>query len=142
MKRMKKQDGFLLTVTAYITPSCSQILSQVSVASGDSEPVDAIAVWDTGAESCGISKKMAERLGLKPLGWKKRIRYADGTVRDENVYVVSFIFPPNGYKATLYAFEFGDAAQDVLIGMDIIRNGRFLIEPIGDGSARFTYTYG
>lgn len=140
---MKRQGGSLLTVTAYITPSCSQILTQVSVASDrGGEPVDANAVWDTGAESSGISKKMAERLGLKPLGWKKRIRYADGTVREENVYLVSFIFPPNGYRATLYAFGFGDAAQDVLIGMDIIRNGRFLIEPVGDGSARFTFTYG
>lgn len=139
---MKKRNGSLLTVTAYITPSCSQILSQVSVASGDSEPLDAIAVWDTGAESSGISKKMAERLWLKPLKWKKRVRYADGTVREENVYLVSILFPPNGYRATLYAFEFGDAAQDVLIGMDIIRNGRFLIEAIGDGSARFSFTYG
>ena len=138
---MKRQGSSLLTVTAYITPSCSQILSQVSVASDDG-PVDAIAVWDTGAESSGISKNMAERLGLKPLGWKKRIRYADGTVCDEDVYLVSFIFPPNGYMATLYAFGFGDAAQDVLIGMDIIRNGRFLIEPVGDGSARFTFTVG
>ena len=139
---MKKQGSSLLTATAFITPSCSQILTQVSVASADNEhcPADAIALWDTGAESCGISKKLAERLGLKPLKWKKVVRYADGTVREENVYMVSFFFPPNGYKATLYAFEFGDAAQDVIIGMEIIRHGRLEIEPMPDGNARFTFT--
>lgn len=139
---MKKQGSSLLTATAFITPSCSQILTQVSVASADNEhcPADAIALWDTGAESCGISKKLAERLGLKPLKWKKVVRYADGTVKEENVYLVCFFFPPNGYKATLYAFEFGDAAQDVIIGMEIIRHGRFEIEPMPDGNARFTFT--
>lgn len=138
---MKKQDGSLLIATAYITTSCSQILTQVSVASDKGgKPVEANAVWDTGAESSGISKKLAERLGMEPLGWKKRIRYADGTVREENVYLVSIFFPPRGYKVTLYVYEFGDAAQDVLIGMDIIKNGRFLIEPMDDGSAHFTFT--
>jgi len=139
---MKKQGNSLLTATAYITPSCLQILTQVSVASGrgDGKREDAIAIWDTGAETCGISKKLAERLGLKPLGWKKVIRYADGTAREENVYLVSFFFPPSDYKATLYAFEFGDATQDVLIGMNIISNGTFLLEPTGDGGARFTFT--
>lgn len=138
---MKKQGSSLLTATAYVTQSSLQILTQVSVASGhgDGERKEALAVWDTGTESCGISKKMAERLGLKPLGWKKLVRYADGTLREENVYLVSIFFPPNNYKATLYAFEFGDAAQDVLIGMQIIVNGRFKLEPTNIGEARFTF---
>lgn len=129
-------------MTAYITPSCLQILTQVNVASGRGEGKreDAIAIWDTGAESCGISKKLAERMGLKPLKWKKVIRYVNGDVREEKVYLVTIFFPPSDIKATLYAFEFGDAAQDVLIGMNIIRNGRFLLEPTEDGGARFTFS--
>ena len=107
---------------------------------GEGKREDAIAIWDTGAESCGISKKLAERMGLKPLKWKKVIRYVNGDVREEKVYLVTIFFPTSDIKATLYAFEFGDAAQDVLIGMNIIRNGRFLLEPTEDGGARFTFS--
>lgn len=77
---------------------------------------------------------------MKPLGWKKIIRYANGTVREENVYLATIFFPSTDVKATLYAFEFDDTTQDVLIGMDIIRNGRFLLEPDGAGGTRFTFT--
>ena len=124
------------------TPSCSQILSRVNVASADggTEERDAIAVWDTGSMYTGISKSLAERMKLKPLGWKQPIRYADGTADETNVYHIQIVFLPSGHRAEVLAFEFGDAAQDVLIGMNIIRNGRFLLEPTEDGGVRFTFS--
>lgn len=76
---------------------------------------------------------------MKPLGWKKVIRYANGTVCEENVYLATISFPSSDVKATLYVFEFDDTTQDVLIGMDVIRNGRFLLEPTKSG-VRFTFS--
>ena len=129
-------------MTAYITASCSSIRTLVSVASdkGDGQHEDAIAIWDTGSESSGISKQMAGRLGMKPLGWKKVIRYANGKTCEENVYLATIFFPSTDAKATLYLFEFDDTTQDVLIGMDIIHCGRFLLEPDGSGGVVFTFS--
>jgi hypothetical protein len=41
-----------------------------------------------------------------------------------------------------YAYEFRGKWQDVIIGMNIIRNGRFLLEPTDDGGMKFTFTVG
>ena len=139
---MKKQEISLLIATEYFTQSCSQIQSRVNVASADgrTEERDVIAVWDTGSMYTGISKSLAERIGLKPLSWKQPMRYADGTGDNANVYHIQIVFPLTGHRVDVCAFEFGDAAQDVLIGMNIIRNGTFLLEPTADGGARFTFT--
>ena len=117
------------------------IKTRVSVASadGDSHVDDAIALWDTGSELCGISKSLAERLGLKPVG-KKPISYGDGEMVEENVYVVTLTFPPSGIRAMPYAVEFGSNDEDFIIGMNLLVNGTMLIEPAEDGCVRFSFT--
>ncbi len=98
-----------------------------------------MALWDTGSVYSGISKSMAERMGLTPLPWKQRVDYADGESRDENVYHIHIAFPPSGRRADICAFEFRDDGQDIIIGMNIIRNGRFLLEHTDKG-VEFTFT--
>ena len=138
---MKKQGSYLLTATAFITPPGLQILSQVSVASADKEreTYDAIALWDTGSVYTGISKDLAERMGLKPLPWKQTMHYANGESREENVYHIHITLDDSGRRADILAFEFAGKQQDIIIGMNIISCGRFLLEPTEDG-VRFTFT--
>jgi hypothetical protein len=114
----------------------------VSVTSEDgSVSVDNVtALWDTGSEFTGISKALAERMGLKPLPQKQWIGYADGSSELSNTYRILITFPPSGRRADTYVYEFKGEGQDVIIGMNIIRNGRFLLEPTGDGGMKFTFT--
>ena len=127
--------------TAYFTPLCSSILTQVSVASADKEreTYDAMALWDTGSVYSGISKDLAERMGLKPLPWKQTMHYANGESREENVYHIQVTFDDSGRRADILAFEFSSKRQDVIIGMNIISCGRFLLEPTDEG-VKFTFT--
>ena len=127
--------------TAYFTPLCSSILTQVSVASADKEreTYDAIALWDTGSVYTGISKDLAERMGLKPLPWKQTMHYANGESREENVYHIHITLDDSGRRADILAFEFAGKQQDIIIGMNIISCGRFLLEPAEDGGTKFTF---
>ena len=137
---MKKQESTSLITTGKFTASCSQILSQVSVASGDNahRVDDAIALWDTGATSCFISRGLVERLGLKKIG-ETDVRYANGNVETKDVYFIRLTFQPSGREITLYVTQSDDTSQDFIIGMNIIRNGRFLIEPTDEGVC-FSFT--
>ena len=120
---------------------CSSILTQVSVASADKEreTYDAIALWDTGSVYTGISKDLAERMGLKPLPWKQTMHYANGESREENVYHIHITLDDSGRRADILAFEFAGKQQDIIIGMNIISCGRFLLEPAEDGGTKFTF---
>lgn len=137
---MKKQKGFSLTATAELEASCSSILSRVSVASGDgSERVDdVLALWDTGATSCFISRPLARRLKLKKIG-ESDVSYADGQRATKDLYIVRLTFQPSGREIHVYAAETNGETQDFIVGMNIIGNGRFLLEPDGKGGMRFTF---
>ncbi len=112
----------------------------MSVASVDkAHQVDnAIALWDTGATSCFISQALAERLKLKKIG-ETDVRYANGKVEKKDIYSVYLTFQPSGREVQVYVTQSDDKSQDIIIGMNIIRNGTFLLEPTDDG-VRFTFT--
>ena len=125
---------------ADFTPSCSLIKTRVCLASADnSERMDdAIALWDTGSEYCGVSQKVVQRLGLKVIGYQKT-GYGDGTVKDEPVYAVCITFPLSGRRILVHAAEFAAEGEDFILGMNVIGNGTFRIEPIEEGF-RFTFS--
>jgi hypothetical protein len=141
---MKKQGSSLPIATGEFTASHSSILTQVSVTSEDGNVSvdDVTALWDTGSEFTGISKALAKRMGLKPLPQKQWIGYANGSSELSNTYRILITFPPSGRRADTYAYEFRGKGQDVIIGMNIIRNGRFMLEPTDDGGMKFTFTVG
>ncbi len=137
---MKKKDECSLIATAEFTPPFSLIKTPVSLSSvkSGSKAVDAIAVWDTGSEYSGISKRLVKLLGLKkPVDVLEK--YPDGKVRKLKAYWVNITFP-NGREAHTMATAHESETIDFIIGMNMIRWGTFLLEPLPDEGMRFTFT--
>ena len=83
------------------------------------------AIWDTGATSCVVSKKVVDECGLIPVGFAQ-VHYANG-VSVSPVYRVS-LFLPNGLSfAAMHVTRGEPHGCDVLIGMDVIRSGDFAV---------------
>ena len=96
------------------------------------------AIWDTGATSTCITKRLAAKLGLKPTGVLDNS--TAGGIRKAGTYLVS-VFLPNRvfFPGTLvHDMEDNDDGFDILIGMDIISRGDFCISNY-DNKTVFTY---
>lgn len=91
------------------------------------------AIWDTGATSSMISKEIADKLGLHPVGQVK-IAGVHGS-QAANVYEVDLAFD-NGCR--IPAVRVSEAAAgggfDVLLGMDVIGRGIFIVDGSGEGT--------
>jgi hypothetical protein len=83
------------------------------------------AIWDTGATGTCINKKIANDLNLKPIDVKKMNTV--GGVIDSNIYIVNIIFLNGQMKVGVRVAEGIISGGDVLIGMDIITDGDFVI---------------
>lgn len=95
-------------------------------------------MWDTGANFGGVSPEYIKEWDIKPDGYDE-IEYGDGRKVMEPYYNMMVRFqagPVFKFKATPTPSK----RYDVLIGMDIIRNGTFLLEPADDGGSRFTFS--
>ena len=89
--------------------------------SGNKTPVVIKAIWDTGAYGSVISPKVAEELGLIPVGVKP-IQTANGTY-EAYAYVVDVMLPN---RLVIHGVEVSESnlkVCDALIGMDIISMG-------------------
>ena len=89
--------------------------------SGNKTPIVVKAIWDTGAYGSVISPKVAEELGLMPVGVKP-IQTANGTY-EAYAYVVDVMLPN---KLVIRGVEVSESylkVCDALIGMDIISMG-------------------
>lgn len=94
-------------------------------------------LWDTGANFGGVSPELIREWDIKPDGFSE-IEIADGKKTLQPYYNMLVRFqdgPPFRFKASPVPSK----RFDVLVGMDIIAQGAFLIEPIGDGT-RFTFS--
>ena len=112
--------------------------SERSVHVWDSSWVTFVAIWDTGASISAVSEKIISCCGLTPTGRTTKIRFGDGKVCDRDTYLVNLRFP-NGieFKNMEVGSRPGDETH-VLIGMDVIARGDFLV--LGDGGeALFRY---
>lgn len=100
----------------------------ISVASITSPKVDFkeyTAIWDTGATNSVITKKIAEELGLKPIGMTQS--HTAGGLRDCNLYMIDVMLPNGIQISTVQVTEAPLVGFDVLIGMDIIGLGDFAV---------------
>ena len=100
------------------------------------------AIWDTGATSSMITRRIAQKLNLHSIG-KVRIAGVHGAV-NTNIYTVDIRFG-NGFTIPNVTVSEADdgGGFDVLIGMDIINQGRLLIDGSGAGvSVFFAYNKG
>jgi len=84
------------------------------------------AIWDTGATTTSISKKLVEILKLIPIA--KTIVHSIHDAREVNVHSVDIILPNRVEVFNLQVTEAANLGKyDVLIGMDIITLGDFAI---------------
>jgi predicted aspartyl protease len=88
-------------------------------------PYDFTSLWDTGATSSVISTKVVNTLGLVSIG-RTKIYHADGE-SIVNKHIVSIFLPNNILVPVLKVTESKLTNIDVLIGMDIITAGDFVI---------------
>ena len=85
-------------------------------------------IWDTGATGSVITPKVVAHLGLKATG-KKKVNTANGSdIKD--TYLVNISLPSNVMVQNVTVTEGNlgeDSPIDVLIGMDVITLGDFVI---------------
>lgn len=95
-----------------------------------------IGLWDTGATGTVITKKVVDKLKLKPIG-KTKVYHANGedTV---NVYAIN-LYLPNGVAFGFVRVTEGILNEmDLLIGMDIITQGDFSVTNV-KGKTTFSF---
>ena len=97
---------------------------------------DKSALWDTGATSSVISKKLAHELGLVPTG-RTMWTGVNGSF-ECNKYVVDIYLPSRVRVRDVLVTESSGIPYDLLIGMDIIRLGDFALTHT-DGLTIFSY---
>lgn len=83
------------------------------------------AIWDTGATGTVISQKVVDDLDLKPAGMTK-VRTAGGETLSP-VYFICLVLPNNVATPQLRVTRGIITDADVLIGMDIISGGDFVV---------------
>ncbi len=95
-----------------------------------------IAIWDTGATNSVISKRVIEECRLKPTGFAEMVTVAG--FHAANTYFVNFILTNNYEVNGVHVCEGDIGGDDVLIGMDIITLGDFVITN-KNGNTVFTF---
>ncbi len=93
-------------------------------------------LWDTGATSSVITKKIATELGLAPIG-KADVRHAGGS-GTADMYLVDIILPNQVNVQSVTVIEGILYGFDLLIGMDIITLGDLSITN-HKGNTTFTF---
>lgn len=97
------------------------------------------AIWDTGATNSLITQSVVDGCGLKPTGLTQT--HHAGGVSTVPTYVINIILP-NGVQFSFVPVTLGilSPGADVLIGMDIIGAGDFVVTSVG-GQTMFSYRY-
>ena len=94
------------------------------------------AIWDTGATSTVISQNTAKKLNLKPIDVTYMMT-ANGTVSC-NVYMIKVLIDRKIAKI-VRATEAKLGEIDMLLGMDIIGDGEFLVKRLRSGELALSY---
>jgi hypothetical protein len=102
-----------------------------------STPIDVRAMWDTGADCCCISSSLAYELGLTSIGaWNVRGFQSSG---DADAYILDMTLPDGQIICNVPVITFeGSGNYDIIIGMNIISLGRFLIDN-NNGNTIFSF---
>lgn len=113
------------TIVTQIISDCTIGMPDIEHPSESSLEKNYTAIWDTGARMSSITKRVVDELGLEPVG-AIPVEGFHGEM-SANVYMIN-ITPPVGIKFfALFVTEAQMTSADVLIGMDIIKYGDFLI---------------
>ena len=115
------------------TVNFHKLVNEIKLPVGVGKPVGTLhrftAVWDTGATSTVISKKVVEVLGLEDIIDQVDTYSADGAGKADAYYVDVQLL--NGVQfSSLKVIQMG-TRDDLLIGMDIIGAGDFCLTNVG-----------
>ena len=94
------------------------------------------AIWDTGADTTIISSRIVKELNLQP--YKAGGISGIGGATGSNVYLVHVLVPTGDFVTSVEVMENDFQDIDVLIGMDVIVFGDFLITN-KDGKTTFQF---
>ena len=94
------------------------------------------AIWDTGADTTIISSRIVKELNLQP--YKAGGISGIGGATGSNVYLVHVLVPTGDFVTQVEVMENDFQDIDVLIGMDVIIFGDFLITN-ADGKTTFQF---
>ena len=125
---MKSSNPFAVdfgTIVSQIRTGCIVGKPQDGDPTESSLEKEVTAIWDTGAQMSSISGTLAKSLGLEPID----IIQVEGVhgLEESKIYLVN-ITPPVGIRFfSMFVTEARMNSADILIGMDIIRYGDFLI---------------
>lgn len=91
---------------------------------------DSHGIWDTGATSSCITKNMASRLALIKVG-ETKVKGVHGIKDNVSVFAIKIILNNENVTFTLAVTEcdqlLDDNSAELLIGMDVISQGDFII---------------
>ncbi|MCY4115490.1 MAG: hypothetical protein OXF55_01210 [Caldilineaceae bacterium] len=108
------------------TRSTRQILSMCEVASNtETKWHEFLAVWDSGANVCAISHEVIDKCGLTPVGQMKVL--LDGKIQHRPKYLISLSLAHGVEFCEVVAGDREDGDIKVLIGMNVIDQGDFLV---------------
>ena len=94
-------------------------------------------LWDTGTSTTVITPAVAAKLNLKPAG-NMTMNGLGG--KQKSWITMACLRLPNGMVAGPFYMAVHELpSTDVLIGMDVISMGTFLLERKPDGGTRFTF---
>ncbi|MCL1957415.1 MAG: aspartyl protease family protein [Fibromonadales bacterium] len=105
-------------ITYRFNGAARKIITPIGVSMPNGNPLEIVAVWDTGATSSVITVDVARRLNLCPEG----TTVVNGVTGSQSVdtYLVTFTLP-NGFSKDIFVVSCSEAIGcDVLVGMDII----------------------
>ena len=99
-----------------------------------------VAQWDTGASVTHVTRGVVDVLGLKATGRKVKIHGKNGEY-ESDTYLVDLYLSEDVVFRNLLVAEMSDTfGSQVLIGLDVILQSNFVIEPQGDDVLlRFRY---
>jgi hypothetical protein len=94
------------------------------------------ALWDTGADRTGISKRVVKELGLDIVAYSEN-HTAGGVVSVTN-HLVSLVLPNDIVTPPMLVSCCDIDSADILIGMDVITLGDFAVTNL-DGKTTFSF---
>lgn len=90
------------------------------------EIVKVKALWDTGATVTVVSELLVQRLGLVPTDFMKVSGY-DGRTQMRNVYKIDIALSDSMRFVKLNVIDAPLITTDILLGMDVIAQGDFMV---------------
>lgn len=133
-----KQDGYSFLQVLSPVKVLSPVQVVLPIGQDQHRRVKVNALWDTGATNTCIPMKLAVAMGI-PLGEATPLTRMRTT--DQSYYCQFWIEFPTGEAVFVpEAVAVPDMRAKFIIGMELIRYGTMLLEPMGDGAFRFTFS--